>query len=175
MEPRYCYEINAVAQGTAFSARKMTEGVNVPGRYFALARVYRPDVLDATHLNEFNQLEGFVVADEIAFKHLLGLLANFAKEIAGAEEIKFYPDYYPFTEPSVQISAKHPTLGWVELGGAGMFRPEFTESLGVKERCIAWGLGIDRLAMFNLGIKDIRELFSSRIEWLRDKPIVEKI
>jgi phenylalanyl-tRNA synthetase alpha chain len=173
--PDIAMKLMPVAQGTAFSARKMTEGVNVPGRYFALARVYRPDVLDATHLNEFNQLEGFVVADEIAFKHLLGLLANFAKEIAGAEEIKFYPDYYPFTEPSVQISAKHPTLGWVELGGAGMFRPEFTESLGVKERCIAWGLGIDRLAMFNLGIKDIRELFSSRIEWLRDKPIVEKI
>lgn len=174
-DPSIAMRLMPAAHGTAASGRKMTEGVNVPGRYFTLARVYRPDVLDATHLNEFNQLEGFVVAKDISFKHLLGLLAKFAKEIAGAEEIMFYPDYYPFTEPSVQLSAKHPQLGWVELGGAGMFRPEITEPLGIKERIIAWGLGIDRLAMFNLGLKDIRDLFTQKIDWLREKPIVEKI
>jgi len=173
--PEIAQKLMPSAQGTAASARKMIEGVKVPGRYFALARVYRPDVLDATHLNEFNQLEGFVVADDIKFQHLLGLLAQFAREVAGAEEIMFYPDYYPFTEPSVQLSAKHPKLGWVELGGAGIFRPELTEPLGIKQRVIAWGLGIDRLAMFNLGIKDIRDLFSIKIDWLREKPLVERI
>jgi len=174
-DPSIAAKLMPAAHGTAFSGKKITEGITVPSRYFALARVYRPDVLDATHLNEFNQLEGFVVADDISFKHLLGLLDKFAREIAGAEETMFYPDYYPFTEPSVQLSAKHPKLGWVELGGAGIFRPEFTETLGIKQRCIAWGLGIDRLAMFNLGIKDIRDLFTSKIDWLRNKPIVEKI
>ena len=173
--PEIAMKLMPAAQGTAFSAKKMFEGIKVPKRYFAIAHVYRPDVLDATHLNEFNQLEGFVIANKINFKHLLGLLKQFAIEVAGAEDVMFYPDYYPFTEPSVQMSAKHPKLGWVEFGGAGIFRPEITENLGIKQRVIAWGLGIDRLAMFNLGINDIRQLFSQNIDWLRKKPIVEKI
>ena len=162
------------AHGTAGSARKMASGVK-EGKYFALARVYRPDVVDATHLCEFNQLDGFVVGDNISFKHLLGLLDTFAKDVAGAEETMFLPDYYPFTEPSVQLSAKHPKLGWVEFGGAGIFRPEITETLGIKGRVIAWGLGIDRLAMFNLGIKDIRDLFSSNLDLLRKQKVNTKI
>lgn len=163
------------AHGTAWSAMKMTLLKDTPKRYFAVARCYRPDVVDATHLSEFNQLEGFVVGDDISFKNLLGLLSQFARDIAGAEETRFFPDYYPFTEPSVALHAKHPKLGWVELGGAGIFRPEITETLGIKGRVIAWGLGIDRLAMFNLKIKDIRELFSTKLDWLRDKPIIDKI
>lgn len=163
------------AHGTAWSAKKMTLSKESPKRYFAIVRCYRPDVVDATHLSEFNQLEGFVVGDDISFKNLLGLLDQFAKEIAGAKETMFYPDYYPFTEPSVSLHAKHPKLGWVEFGGAGIFRPEITETLGIKGRVIAWGLGIDRLAMFNLGINDIRELFSTKLDWLRDKPILDKI
>jgi len=160
-------KVMPAAHGTAHSARQLTKGVKSPGKYFAIARCFRPDVLDATHLIEFNQTEGFIVGENLNFKHLLGILEQFAKEIAGAEEVRFYPDYYPFTEPSVQLSAKHPKLGWVELGGAGMFRPEIMENLGIKGQAIAWGIGIDRLAMFKLGIKDIRYLFSDNIDWLR--------
>ena len=65
------------------------------------------------------------------------------------------------------MSAKHPELGWVELGGAGIFRPEVTEPLGIDLPVMAWGLGIDRLAMFKLGIKDIRYLFAQDLKWLR--------
>lgn len=178
---RYSWSIDVAqklmpaAQGTAFSAKKMISGIESPRKYFAIARVFRPDIVDATHLSEFNQMEGFVVGDDISFKNLLGLLEQFAREVAGAEEVRFYPDYYPFTEPSVSLHAKHPKLGWVELGGAGIFRPEITETLGIKGRVIAWGLGIDRLAMFNLGITDIRDLFSQKLDWLRNKPIVEKV
>ncbi len=160
------------AHGTAHSARQLVKGVQVPGKYFAIARCFRPDVLDATHLIEFNQAEGFIAGEELNFTHLLGILEQFAKEIAGAEEVKFIPDYYPFTEPSVQLSARHPKLGWVELGGAGMFRPEILENLGIRGQAIAWGIGIDRLAMFKLGIKDIRHLFSDDLQWLRDAPMV---
>ena len=96
------------------------------------------------------------------------MLKEFAEEFGNAHEVKFMPDYYPFTEPSVQLSAKHPTLGWIELAGAGIFRPELTLPLGVKEPVLAWGVGIDRLAMCALGIKDIRELFSSDLKWLRE-------
>lgn len=165
-------KVMPTAHGTAHSARQLTRGVKVPGKYFAIARCFRPDVLDATHLIEFNQTDGFIVGEDLNFRHLLGVLEQFAKEIAGAEKVKFVPDYYPFTEPSVQLSAKHPQLGWVELGGAGMFRPEMLENLGIKGQAIAWGIGIDRLAMFKLGIRDIRYLFSDDLNWLRKMPLV---
>ncbi len=156
-----------VMHTTAHSARQLVNGVKIPGKYFSIARCFRPDVLDATHLLEFNQMEGFVVGKDIDFTHLLGMLKDFATEIAGAEKVKFFPDYYPFTEPSVQLSAKHPELGWIEFGGAGMFRPEMLENLGIEGEAMAWGLGIDRLAMFKLGINDIRYLFTEDLGYLR--------
>ncbi len=155
------------AHGTAHSARQLVKGIEIPGKYFTLARCFRPDVVDATHLIEFNQMEGFVAGKNFTFKKLLGLLKEFAVEIAGADKVKFLPDYYPFTEPSVQLNALHPKLGWVEFGGAGIFRAEITENLGIKEKCLAWGLGLDRLAMFKLKLNDIRELFSQDLNWLR--------
>ena len=96
----------------------------------------------------------------------------FAKEFAGTAEIKLVPGYFPFTEPSVELFAKHPEMGWIELGGAGIFRPELTKPLGVNVPVIAWGLGIDRLGMFKLGIKDIRKLFSHELDFLRKVKIV---
>jgi len=156
------------AHGTAHSARQLVQGIKVPGKYFAIARCFRPDVLDATHLIEFNQMEGFIVGENLNFTHLLGMLRDFAIEVAGAEKVKFFPDYYPFTEPSVQLSAKHPEMGWIEFAGAGMFRPEMLENLGIKGEAIAWGMGIDRLAMFKLGIKDIRYLFADDLGYLRN-------
>ncbi len=156
------------AHDTAISPRYLARGVEIPGKYFNLVRCFRPDVIDATHEVEFNQLGGFVIGEEMSLKHLLGLLKMFATELGGAEEVKFLPDYYPFTEPSVQISIKHKKLGWIELAGAGIFRRELTEPLGVKVPVIAWGVGIDRLAMCALGIKDIREMFSQNLSWLRN-------
>ncbi|ACS33651.1 phenylalanine--tRNA ligase subunit alpha [Thermococcus gammatolerans] len=160
------------AHGTALSGRQLAKGVEIPGKYFTIQRVFRPDVLDRTHLIEFNQIDGFVVGEELNFRHLLGILKRFAVEIAGAKKVKFLPDYYPFTEPSVQMSAYHPELGWVEFGGAGIFREEMTKALGIEVPVIAWGIGIDRLAMFKLGIDDIRYLFSYDLRWLREAKLV---
>ncbi|NJE55175.1 phenylalanine--tRNA ligase subunit alpha [Thermococcus sp. 21S9] len=160
------------AHGTALDARQLAKGVEIPGKYFTIQRVFRPDVLDRTHLIEFNQIDGFVVGEELNFRHLLGILKRFAVEIAGAKKVKFLPDYYPFTEPSVQMSAYHPELGWVEFGGAGIFREEMTKALGIDVPVIAWGIGIDRLAMFKLGIDDIRYLFSYDLRWLREAKLV---
>ena len=171
-DPRKAAQLMPRAHGTACSARQLAKGVDVPGKYFAIKRCFRPDVIDATHGVEFNQCEGIIIDRSLTFREMLGILKSFAVEIAGAKEVKFYADYYPFTEPSVQISAKHPVMGWVEFAGAGIFRPEMTEPLGVKEPVLAWGLGIDRLAMFRLGISDIRELFSSNIDWLRRQPMM---
>ena len=161
------------AHDTAITPRYMAKGIEIPGRYFDMVRCYRPDVLDATHGVEFIQTGGIVVAKDLTFKHMLGLLKLFAMEIAGIKKVKFFTDYYPFTEPSVQISGLHPKLGWIELAGAGIFRPELTEPLGVKEPVLAWGFGIDRLAMNALKINDIREMFTRNLEWLRNQKVVK--
>lgn len=160
-------QLVARAHDTAISPRYLAGGVEIPGKYFSLVRCFRPDVIDSKHAVEFNQLGGFVVDESLSFRHLLGLLKQFVTEMTGIEKIRFVPDYFPFTEPSVQISAKHPVMGWIELAGAGIFRPELSEPLGVSQPVIAWGFGIDRLAMLKMDIKDIRELFSRDISFLR--------
>ncbi len=160
------------AHGTTADARQMVEGIEIPGKYFVINRCYRPDAIDAKHLVEFNQFDGFILGEGINFRHLLSILEKVAIEVGGAEEVKFFPDYYPFTEPSVQLSAKHPKLGWVELAGGGVLRPEVVKPLGINVGAIAWGMGIDRLAMLKLGVKDIRYLFARDLNWLRNSKMV---
>ena len=155
------------SQGTALSARKLADNPSVPGKYFSVARCFRYDKVDATHLADFYQIEGIVLGSDINFRTLLGLLELFGREVAGVTEMRFEPAYFPFTEPSVELHARHSSLGWIELGGAGLFRPEVTEPLGIDVPVIAWGLGIDRMAMFALGLSDIRELFSRDLEFIR--------
>ncbi len=155
------------SQGTAVSARTLAGGPRVPGKYFSIARCFRYDQVDATHASDFFQIEGIVLGHDITFCTLLGLLDLFAREVAQAKESKFLPAYFPFTEPSVELHVRHPRLGWMELGGAGLFRPEVTLPLGIEVPVIAWGLGLDRMAMVALGIHDIRELFSTDLEMIR--------
>jgi len=155
------------SQGTADSAHRLADGAEVPGKYFSIARCFRYDQVDATHAPDFFQVEGIVLGPDIDFRTLLGLLKLFARELARATEVKFLPAYFPFTEPSVEVHVKHPRLGWMELGGAGLFRPEVTLPLGVEVPVIAWGLGLDRMAMVALGIHDIRDLFSSDLDRIR--------
>lgn len=155
------------SQGTAVSARTLAAGPSVPGKYFSIARCFRYDQVDATHATDFFQVEGIVLGRDMNFRTLLGLLELFAREVAQAKEIKFLPAYFPFTEPSVELHVRHPHLGWMELGGAGLFRPEVTLPLGVEVPVIAWGLGLDRMAMVALGIHDIRDLFTADLELIR--------
>ncbi len=155
------------SQGTAVSARTLASGPAVPGKYFSIARCFRYDQVDATHAPDFFQIEGIVLGEDITFRTLLGLLDLFAREMAHAKESRFLPAYFPFTEPSVELHVKHTRLGWMELGGAGLFRPEVTYPLGVTVPVIAWGLGLDRMAMVALGIHDIRNLFSTDLELIR--------
>ena len=155
------------SQGTAVSARTLASVPAVPGKYFSIARCFRYDQVDATHATDFFQVEGIVLGEDINFRTLLGLLNLFAREVAQAKEVKFLPAYFPFTEPSVEMHVRHPRLGWMELGGAGLFRPEVTLPLGVNVPVIAWGLGLDRLAMVALGIHDIRELFTDNLDLIR--------
>ncbi len=154
------------SQGTVLSAKSLPTA-KIPGKYFGVARVFRYDRVDATHLPDFYQTEGIVLGENVNLRTLLGMLEMFAREVAGAKEVKYVPGYFPFTEPSVEVHIKHPVLGWFELGGSGIFRPEVTASLGVSVPVAAWGIGIDRMALMALGLNDLRELFSYDIENVR--------
>ncbi|MDR2210399.1 MAG: phenylalanine--tRNA ligase subunit alpha [Spirochaetaceae bacterium] len=154
------------SQGTVLSAKTLPHA-KIPGKYFGIVRCFRYDRVDATHLPDFYQTEGIVLGEDVNLKTLLGMLEMFALEVAGAKEVKYVPGYFPFTEPSVEVHIKHPVLGWFELGGSGIFRPEVTESLGVHVPVAAWGIGIDRMALMALGLNDLRELFSCDIENVR--------
>jgi phenylalanyl-tRNA synthetase alpha chain len=157
------------SQGTALSARQLGNLPKVPGKYFAIARCFRFDDVDATHAPDFFQIEGIVLGEEVHLRHLLGLMKLFGMEIARAEEMYFTPGYFPFTEPSVEAHMRHPKIGWMELGGGGIFRPEVTKPFGIDVPVIAWGLGLDRMAMVALGIDDIRDLFSPDLDFLRSR------
>jgi phenylalanyl-tRNA synthetase alpha chain len=159
---------------TAISARTLSsKKLKIPGKYFQISRCFRPDVIDASHNVDFNQIGGFVIGENLNLRHLFGLLAMFAKEFAGAAEYRIVPGYFPFTEPSAELLAKHPDLGWIELAGSGMFRPEMVKPLvGRVVPVVAWGVGIDRLAMFKLGLNDIRQLFSHDLSQLRNMKVI---
>jgi len=154
------------SQGTVLSAKTLPIA-KIPGKYFGIVRCFRYDRVDATHLPDFYQTEGIVLGEDVNLRTLLGMLEMFALEVAGAKEVKYVPGYFPFTEPSVEVHIKHPVLGWFELGGSGIFRPEVTDSLGVNVPVAAWGIGIDRMALMALGLNDLRELFSYDIENVR--------
>lgn len=156
------------SQGTVLSAHQLHKA-EIPGKYFGIARCFRYDKVDATHLSDFYQTEGIVLGKDVNLKTLLGFLEMFAKEIAGATEVKYVPGYFPFTEPSIEVHIKHPVLGWFELGGSGIFRPEVTKAMGVDCPVLAWGIGIDRMALMALGLNDLRELFCEDIERVRQR------
>ena len=160
------------SHGTAVSARTLVENKDTPAKYFMIDRNFRPDIIDAKHLMEIDQCEGIVIGENLTFSHLLGFLKEIAEAI-GAKEAKFKPSYFPFTEPSCEMYIYHPKLGWVEIAGAGLMRPEVLKPLGVeKSQVLAWGIGLGRLAMIALGIDDIRMLYSDDLEWLRNKSLV---
>lgn len=161
------------SQGTTLSARTLMNRPKIPGAYFAVARVFRPEKLDATHLMEFNQLEGVILNERSNFRKLLGLLKEFAVKITGTDKVRFRPAYFPFTEPSVQGMIWHEGLDkWIEIMPAGILRPELTAPLGIKTPVLAWGFGADRLFMIKENITDMRQLFTHDLKLLRDSKVI---
>jgi phenylalanyl-tRNA synthetase alpha chain len=154
-------------QTTAVSVRTLFQRREPPVKTFCLSKVFRPDAIDSRHMIEFSQLDGILGDRGINVRHLLGVLSEFAKQL-GFKEIKFTPGYFPFTEPSIEAYARHPKLGWIECLGSGLFRPEVLAPLGIDFPVIAWGIGIDRLAMIRLGLDDIRELHTMDLGRLRE-------
>jgi phenylalanyl-tRNA synthetase alpha chain len=144
----------------------------LPAKFFAIGRNYRNETLDFNHLFEFNQTEGIVVDENANLRNLIGYLKKFFEKM-GFERARFRPAYFPYTEPSIEIDVYHPIHKmWIELGGAGMFRPEVVKPLLGKDiPVLAWGPGIDRMITDAYNIKDIRELYRNDLKQLRESKI----
>lgn len=163
---------------TCLSARKIKEiGDNkeYPAKYFALGKCFRNETVDWSHGFEFNQTEGIVVDENANFRQLLGYLKQFFKKM-GYEKLRIRPAYFAYTEPSLEIDVFHPVhKKWVELGGAGMFRPEVTIPMfGRHIPVLAWGPGFDRIIMEYFKITDLRDMYKNDITKLRNMKVWDK-
>lgn len=139
-----------------------------PAKVFSLSRIFRKESIDATHLPEFTQIEGIIVDENANFDMLISLIKEFYSRM-GFDQIRIRPAYFPYTEPSLELEVFF-NGKWMELGGAGIFRPEVVAPFGVKYPVLAWGFGFERLAMLKWGITDIRDLYISDIDDLKKSP-----
>jgi phenylalanyl-tRNA synthetase alpha chain len=142
-----------------------------PVRVIAIGRVYRPDVVDATHSFMFHQVEGLMVDRGVTMADLKTVIRLFAESYLGRDvKIRFRPSFFPFTEPSVEVDMLwHGGDRWVEMGGAGMVDPNVFQAVGYNPEDVtgfAFGLGIERLCMRRHGIDDIRLLYQNDVRFL---------
>ncbi|ODS42171.1 MAG: hypothetical protein MSIBF_02210 [Candidatus Altiarchaeales archaeon IMC4] len=156
---------------TAVTARRLStlKKEDLPVKVFSIGKTFRNEAIDYKHLPEFYQVEGIIAAEGANFRNLLDILKNFYMNM-GFEKVRFRPAYFPYTEMSIEPEIYLEERGeWVELGGAGIFRPEVVKPLldGFECPVLAWGLGLDRVVALKLGLTDIRELYLSDIDWLR--------
>lgn len=151
---------------TVNTIKYLYEHPEPPSAIFSIEKVFRHESVDWKHLAELHQIEGAVHSKDASLSSLKWLIRTFYRKL-GFEKLSFIPAYYPYTEPSmdvvVEINGKE-----VELGGSGLFRPEVLKPIGINDNVIAWGLGLERLAMLYYDLKDIRGIYESDIEWLKN-------
>ena len=149
--------------------RAMTSN-NPPFAYVSGGKVYRKDD-DATHLPMFNQIEGIYIDKNINFAQLKDLIYNIVHELFGSEtEIRFRPSYFPFTEPSAEVDIRSKDGKWLEILGCGIVNPIVLENCKIDSSTfsgLAFGLGVERIAMLKYGLNDIREFYKSNLDFLR--------
>lgn len=160
---------------TATTIRRLAEfyrnNEKAPVKVFSIDRVFRNEKVDRSHLAEFTQVEGIVIDDGVTLCDLIGLLSEFYRKL-GFKKIITRPGFFPYTEPSMEVSVYYDKLGeWLEMGGSGIFRPEVTYPWGIKDptRVLAWGQGLERIAMLYFNRNDIRDLYINPIKWLRSQ------
>jgi phenylalanyl-tRNA synthetase alpha chain len=148
--------------------------IEPPKRYFSVEKVYRNDTLDPTHLLEFFQIEGWVMAEDLSVRDLMGTFEEFYRQF-GITDLEYKPTYNPYTEPSFELFGTHPETGeLVEIGNSGMFRDEVLEPLEVEADVMAWGLSLERLLMLIYGFEDIRDVHGTLcdLELLRETEVL---
>jgi len=160
---------------TATTIRRLAqyykENDKTPIKVFCIDRVFRNEKVDKSHLAEFTQVEGIVIDENVTLSDLIGLLSEFYRKM-GFPKIITRPGFFPYTEPSMEVSVFYDKINeWLEMGGSGIFRPEVTYPWGIKNptRVLAWGQGLERIAMLYFGRKDIRDFYINPIKWLRSQ------
>ena len=158
------------------------ESGKIPIRMIAPGRVYRSDAVDATHSPTFHQVEGLVVDKGVTFADLKGTLDEFAKKLFGEEtKTRFRPHHFPFTEPSAEMDVSCFKCGgkgcsfckgegWVEILGCGMVHPHVLEICGIDPKeysGFAFGVGLERIALLNYEIDDMRLLYENDVRFLK--------
>ena len=174
LENFYVSDTELLRSQTSTIQIRVMESTPPPIRIIATGRVYRPDEHDATHYSMFHQVEGLYVDRKVNMVDLKSTLVQFAHAYLGEDaDVKLYPSYFPFTEPSAELYMKMKVKGewdWVEIGGCGMVDPNVFEAVGYDPEewtGFAFGLGIERLAMVKYQIEDIRWLFENDVRFLR--------
>ncbi len=139
-----------------------------PCRVLAAGRCYRRDTVDATHAAVFHQIEFFAVDKGITFTDLRGTIRAFIDALFGEIPLRFRPSFFPFTEPSAEVDVEW-NGRWLEVLGCGMIDPNVLAAVGYDPEVytgFAAGLGVERLAMVQHEIDDIRRLYSSDLRFL---------
>ncbi|MBN2489679.1 MAG: phenylalanine--tRNA ligase subunit alpha [Planctomycetes bacterium] len=155
---------------TAATIRALAADPRPPRKVFCVGPVFRNETITYKHLPVFHQVDGIIIDRAASLACLLGTLGAFYRKM-GFKRFQFRPAFFPYTEPSVEVFVWHEVKGdWVEMGGSGLFRPEVTRPFGCEVPVLAWGLGLERLAMFRYGIERIRELYDAPLEWLKETP-----
>jgi phenylalanyl-tRNA synthetase alpha chain len=141
----------------------------LPKKFFAIGKCFRNETLDLNHLFELTQTEGIVIDKNANLKHLIGYLTEFYKKM-GYEKVRIRPGYFPYTEPSLEVEVYDKNQKkWIELGGAGIFRPEVViPLLGEYIPVLAWGQGFERIIREYFKIKDIRDIYKNDIKQIRE-------
>lgn len=156
---------------TATTVRALSEDPNPPRKVFTIGKVFRRETISYKHLPEFFQIDGIVIDEKATLATLKGTLTEYYRQL-GFPKVKFKPSFFPYTEPSAEVYIWYEERDqWVEMGGSGIFRPEVTEPLGCKVPVLAWGLGLERLALFRFGASAIKDLYDGDMNWLREVPL----
>jgi phenylalanyl-tRNA synthetase alpha chain len=141
-----------------------------PLAYFSGGKVYRKDD-DSTHLPMFNQIEGIYVDEDVSFSKLKDLIYKIIFGIFGEKvQIRFRPSFFPFTEPSAEVDIFFEDESkWLEILGCGIINPIVLENCNINPKKfsgLAFGLGIERIAMLKFGVTDIRDFYKSNLDFL---------
>jgi len=167
-DPKDAEKVVLRTHTTALSAKYLSELKKGDAKkFFSIGRVFRNEATDFKHLAEFYQVEGIISWEKANFRNLLGVLKEFYSRL-GFEKIRFRPSYFPYTEPSLEVEIFfEPRKEWLEMGGAGIFRPEVSIPLADTYPVLAWGLSLERPLMLMLGLEDIRTFYRNDADFLK--------
>jgi phenylalanyl-tRNA synthetase alpha chain len=145
---------------------------DLPIKTFQIMKVFRNETVDWKHLFEFYQVGGIVAGEGLNFRQLLGYLKQFFSKM-GFDKVRFRPAFFPYTNFSTEVEVFHPIKKqWVELGGAGIFRPEVVQPLVGKDvPVLAWGLGLERILTDYYKITDLRDIYRNDLKQVREMKV----